>query len=159
MYRAAIVLFVSLFHLSSAYAYDEPEISMEVGTGIRNTESTNLYLLGVTVPARPLFDTKSYVQYNAGGWDGPNKSSLVGIARGLQWNNKNTRVRLSTGGSFISDTSNRLSTSFQFYEQFMIEHKSGNSTVALSYRHWSNAYMKLPNLGMDFLGLQVKTRF
>jgi hypothetical protein len=156
---AMVLALVSSLFFSSVYAYNDMEISMEVGTGIRTTENANLYLLGFTFPAKPILDIKSYVQYNAGGWDGDRKSSIVGIARGLQWDNKHTRVRLSTGGSLLSDTSDRLSTNFQFYEQFMVEYRSKQTSVALSYRHWSNAYMKLPNYGMDFFGLQVETKF
>jgi len=48
-----------------------------------------------------------------------------------------------------------LSTAFQFYEQAMVRRQFGNHGIALSYRHWSNAYIKRPNYGMDFLGVQM----
>lgn len=78
---------------------------------------------------------------------------IVGIARGIQWDQGDGLfIRLSTGTSLISDTSIRLSTAFQLYEQFMAQKNLGNLSIAVSYRHWSNASMKRPNLGMDFLG-------
>jgi len=80
---------------------------------------------------------------------------VVGVARGLQWDRENLHVRLSTGVSLISETSEMLSTAFQFYEQAMVRKQFGNHGIALSYRHWSNAYIKRPNYGMDFLGVQM----
>ncbi|MEE9595841.1 MAG: acyloxyacyl hydrolase [Acidiferrobacterales bacterium] len=53
------------------------------------------------------------------------------------------------------ETSEMLSTAFQFYEQAMARRQFGNHGIALSYRHWSNAYIKRPNYGMDFLGVQM----
>jgi len=68
---------------------------------------------------------------------------------------KNLHVRLSTGVSLISETSEMLSTAFRFYEQAMVRKQFGNHGIALSYRHWSNAYIRRSNYGMDFLGVQM----
>jgi hypothetical protein len=130
-------------------------ISVEVATGVHRTEDATLLLLDLTRPADPLFGQKSYWQFNAGGWSGDHKSGVLGVARGLQWDRENLHVRLSAGASLISETSEMLSTSFQFYEQAMVRTEFGNHGIALSYRHWSNAYIKRPNYGMDFLGLEV----
>jgi hypothetical protein len=130
-------------------------MGVEVATGVHHTEDATLLLLDLTRPANALFGQTSYWQLNAGGWSGEHKASVVGVARGLQWDSKNVRVRLSAGVSLISETSEMLSTAFQFYEQAMVRRQFGNHGIALSYRHWSNGYIKHPNYGMDFLGIQM----
>jgi len=147
---------LSLFFINNVQAAD---VTMEVGSGSFYTKDTNLVLLGATTPADPFLGMKSYHQFNAGGWTGPRNAYLAGMAKGLQWDFANTYVRLSTGGSLISNTSDRLSTAFQFYEQFMVRYNAKGLNIALSYRHWSNAYIKEPNYGMDFLGLQIEKQF
>ncbi len=131
------------------------EISVEIATGVHNTEDTTLLLLDLTRPADPLFGRESYWQFNTGGWSGDHKASVVGVARGLQWDRENLYARVSVGASLISETSEMLSTAFQFYEQVMVRRQFGNHGIALSYRHWSNAYIKRPNHGMDFLGIEL----
>ena len=157
MYRW-IGLLAGFLWVSAASA--SPDITFEAANGIFYNKESNLVLLGVTVPADPFLNQKSYHQFNVGRWDGPCAASFIGLSKGLQWDFENTFVRLSTGGSLISDTSYRLSTAFQFYEQFMINFSfNKSSTIGLSYRHWSNAYIKEPNFGMDFAGVQVQLRW
>ena len=134
------------------------DITIEFGAGLGYTNS-NLLLLGLTQPTRPFFGVKTYTQYNVGAWDGRREASVVGVAKGLEWGLGSARVRLSTGGSFISETNSRLSTNFEFYEQLMLQHRVADFDIALSYRHWSNANMRSPNLGMDFIGVQVEHRW
>jgi hypothetical protein len=150
------LLMLSLLFIHSAQAVD---MAMEIGSGTFYTKDTNLLLVGITAPADPFLGTNSYHQLNIGGWTGPRNASVVGVAKGLQWDFAHTYVRLSTGGSLISNTSDRLSTAFQFYEQFMIRYNAKGLNIALSYRHWSNANIKEPNYGMDFLGLQIEKQF
>ncbi|MFQ5760293.1 MAG: hypothetical protein ACE5HM_04885, partial [Acidiferrobacterales bacterium] len=80
-------------------------ISVEVATGVHRTEDATLLLLDLTRPADLLFGQKSYWQFNAGGWSGDHKASVVGVARGLQWDREDFHVRLSAGASLISETS------------------------------------------------------
>ena len=134
------------------------EITVELGAGLGYTNS-NLLLLGLTQPTQPFLGVKTYTQYNVGAWDGRREASVVGVAKGLEWGLGSARVRLSTGGSFISETNSRLSTNFEFYEQLMLQHRVADFDIALSYRHWSNANMRSPNLGMDFIGVQVEHRW
>lgn len=131
------------------------DVSVEIATGVHNTEDTILVLFDLTRPADPLFGQESYWQLNVGGWSGDYEAGVVGVARGLQWDRENLHVRLSVGASLISETSEMLSTAFQFYEQAMVRGRFGNHGIALSYRHWSNAYIKRPNHGMDFIGVEM----
>lgn len=134
------------------------EMSVEVGRGVVYTDGT-MVLLGLTVPARPVFGASSYWQYNLGGWDGRRETSVGGLARGLEWHLPDTLFRLSSGVSLISATNGRLSSTFEFYEQFLVQKRFADTNIALSYRHWSNANIKLPNLGMDFVGFQMEKKW
>lgn len=146
--------------LWAGVATAQPELTLEAATGVFFNKESNLLLLGVTAPARSFLRQKSYHQLNIGGWDGPRSAALVGVSKGLQWNLPKTILRVSTGVSLVSQTSDRLSTAFQFYEQFMINFRlSKSATIGLSYRHWSNANIKLPNYGMDFAGIQTELKW
>ena len=149
--KRILIIAVLLIWMPATHA----DISVEIATGIRHTEDATLLLLDLTRPADLLFGQRSYWQFNAGGWSGEHEASVVGVARGLQWDRENLHVRLSTGVSLISETSEMLSTAFRFYEQAMVRKQFGNHGIALSYRHWSNTYIKRPNYGMDFLGVQM----
>lgn len=131
------------------------EVTVELGAGVGYTNS-NLLLLGFTEPTRPFFGVRTYTQYNMGAWDGRREASVLGVAKGLEWALGSARVRLSSGGSYISETNSRLSTNFEFYEQLLLQHRVADFDIALSYRHWSNANIRSPNLGMDFVGVQVE---
>lgn len=130
------------------------ETLIEIGTGLNSADS-HLVLIGIAVPAAPLFNTTSYYQFDAGGWSGPRHSLTAGVARGLEWEFGDKVLRFSLGASLISDTSDRLSTAFEFYEQLMLRKDVGGFSVALSYRHWSNGRIKRPNVGMNFIGVQI----
>src|SRR6266849_3210971 len=148
-----IVFTIALLSLCSANA----QVTIELDHGIIHSRDANLVLLGFTVPAEPLFRSNSYYQFNIGGWTGPRSAYSIGVAGGLQWDFRHTTMRLSLGGSLISNTSDQLSTPFEFYEQFMIQRHIGGVYLGLSCRHWSNAGIKTPNIGMNFIGLQIQT--
>jgi hypothetical protein len=150
----------ALWVASAHAATNDVEFTVEVGAGANHTRHTDLLLLGITRASAPLFGVDSYVQFNAGGWRGRYDTATVGVARGLQWQWGGTRLRASLGGSLISDTEeDRLSTAFQFYEQFAVQRRIGDVGAALSFRHWSNGRIKLPNGGMNFLGLEFEYRW
>ena len=163
MKRILVMLAGSLFSVASAASMEmapPPELSVEISQGALYNRNSDLVLLGYTQPAPEFLGQKSYRQINVGAWDGPISASIVGIARGIQWDHGNgSFIRLSTGTSLISDTSYRLATAFQFYEQFLIQKNVGNLSFSLSYRHWSNAFIKRPNYGMDFLGGHIEYKW
>lgn len=134
------------------------EVTVEVATGVGYTDS-RLILFGMTQPSASILGIDSYTQYNFGAWDGRRETSVIGAAKGLQWRLGTALMRLSTGASLISNTGGRLATNFEFYEQLMVQQRIANVDIAVSYRHWSNADLKEPNLGMDFIGLQMEQKW
>lgn len=133
------------------------ELTVEFAAGVNHSRETELLLLGVTRPTAPVFGVDTYVQLNVGGWVGRHEAATLGAAKGLQWHWGPTRLRASLGASLISDTDDdRLSTAFQFYEQFSVQQPVGKLGIALSFRHWSNGRIKLPNGGMNFFGLELE---
>ena len=134
------------------------DVTVEVATGLGYTNS-NLLLLGLMRPAAPVFGIESYTHYNVGAWDGRRAAQVIGVAKGLQWRFSNSEIRFSVGGSLISETSSRLGSVFEFYEQVLFQQRIARLDIALSYRHWSNANLKPPNLGVDFVGLQFEQKF
>jgi hypothetical protein len=152
--RSALIVFVILFFASGAQAASW-EKSLELSAGVFFNEGSNLVLLGVSKQAKDLLGQRSYWQLNAGFWGGEYNANLLGIARGVQLGTRKTFVRLSSGVCLISKVSDRLSTNFQFYEQLMVYRRLGAVGLGLSYRHWSNGSIKMPNWGMDFAGAQL----
>ena len=146
--------------LWAGVASAQPEVTLEAATGVFYNKESKLLLLGVTTPERSFLNQKSYHQLNIGGGDGPRSATFVGFSKGLQWDLPTKFLRVSTGASLVSQTSDRLSTAFQFYEQFMINFRlSKSATLGFSYRHWSNANIKRPNFGMDFAGIQMQLKW
>jgi hypothetical protein len=150
-----IILTIAALLIWTPAAYADADVSLEIATGVHRTEDSTLFLFDLTRPANALLGQNSYWQFNAGGWSGDYEAGVVGVARGLQWDREDFHARLSVGVSLISETSEMLSTAFQFYEQAMVRKGFGSHGIALSYRHWSNAYIKRPNRGMDFLGIEM----
>jgi hypothetical protein len=148
-----IVFTIALLGLPSANA----QVTIDIGAGAFQSEGATLVLLGFTIPAERLFGSKSYYQFNAGGWTGSRNAYVIGVARGLQWDIRQTTIRASLGASLISETNDLLSTPFEFYEQFLIQRHIGGVDLGLSCRHWSNGGIRTPNVGMNFIGLQIQT--
>ena len=134
------------------------EVAVEVGSGINATDA-QLVLAGLRLPASPLFGKQSYFELNAGGWDGPTGTALVGAARGVETGGERLRFAGAVGVSLISQTSTVLGSAFQFYEQLQLRYRFHRTDVGAFYRHWSNASVKEPNYGADFAGIVTSFRW
>lgn len=154
------VIALSALVLSCAASSARADLNVEMGTGAFSTRDTGYVLAGYSMPASPVFGIRSYHEVDVGAWTGTRSATIVGVAKGLKFQvGESFECRLSTGGSLISHTNDRVSTPFEFYEQVMLRYLTQGTEMAVSYRHWSNADMKAPNLGMDFIGVQVKMGF
>ena len=109
--KRILIIAVLLIWMPATHA----DISVEIATGVHRTEDATLLLLDLTRPADRLFGQKSYWQFNAGAWSGEHEASVVGVARGLQWDRENLHVRLSTGVSLVCETSEMLAPALLFY--------------------------------------------
>jgi len=144
-----------IFLLFPASGMAEWEPVAEVGLGVFYNRNDNLVMVGGREDAGEFLGQPTYQQVDLGHWQGPNSATFIGYAKGFRFGSQSSQFRVSTGASLISDTGDRLSTGFQFYEQFMLYKELGNVELSISYRHWSNAGIKLPNWGMDFASARI----
>lgn len=69
-------------------------------------------------------------------------------------------ARVFTGVAAITQTDSRLSSPFQFKHDIGVGIKDKrNVGIGVNYSHVSNADLKLPNLGRDFVQLRVEVPF
>lgn len=150
--KKTIAMFLILFPITGMAQW---EPVAELGLGVFYNRDDKLIMVGGRKDAGEFLGQATYQQLDLGHWQGPNSASFIGFAKGFKFGGKAGLFRVSTGTSLISDTGDRLSTGFQFYEQFMLYKELGNIELSLSYRHWSNAGIKLPNWGMDFASARI----
>lgn len=134
-------------------------MNLEVAAGINGSRSSRLVLLSVAREAGTLMGLPSYQTLDLGGWDGRYDAAVAGVAQGLRLPAGRTLVEFSLGGGYVSQTSDRLATAFEFYEQLTLRREIIGIDMAVSYRHWSNAGLRQPNRGMDFVGFVVTRRW
>lgn len=60
------------------------------------------------------------------------------------------------GGALISDTDKLLSTHFEFMHDLGLGLQSERKSIGLNFKHLSNAGIKKPNIGRNFLQISVK---
>lgn len=154
MVAKTLVVFLLALMASPARA----ELAVSVGNGL-NATSGSLILAGMRFSANPLFGKRSYYELSAGGWDGVYGTALISGARGIEFGGERWRVGGSFGVSLISDTSAALGSAFQFTEHVQVAYRLRRSEMGAFYRHWSNASLKEPNLGVDFAGLIATYRW
>ncbi len=111
---------------------------------------------------REFFDASFYNQIEGGGWvqtdrgDGRKSSGYVADQIGIQVEN-GILLRIATGPSFISTSDSFLGGHFQFKEDLFIgiRDKEDSVTMGFKYQHFSSAGFEMPNLGRDFMGLEL----
>lgn len=149
-----------LLALVLAYASDaESAVTVELGAGINHSRDSNLILLGVVRDAGYLGRFPSYQAFNIGVWNGRYDASIAGVAQGINIGLGFALLQASLGAAYISETNDRLSTEFEFYEQLSLHKRLAGIEFAVSFRHWSNGGIRQPNGGMDFAGLVVSHRW
>lgn len=121
--------------------------------------SHKYFTVGYTDSLTETFD----YQLEAGGWkttyEGERSSLYTAYQIGVK---TDTPVYASffTGPTFISVTDSRLSSIIQFKHDLSVGIKDKrNVGIGINYSHVSNANLKLPNLGRDFIQLRVEVPF
>ncbi|CAM6003922.1 unnamed protein product [Sphagnum balticum] len=103
-------------------------------------------------------------RFNVGGWldarDGMANSGFAGYQLGFVVQNDIYEMSIFSGPSVITSPDTSLGGRFQFNETvfFGIKDKLGNS-IGAAYNHFSSAGIEMPNLGKDFLCLEIKFPF
>lgn len=86
-------------------------------------------------------------------------NAFVDYMLGIEVKSKPIFISGNSGIGFLSRTDPLLGTSFQFIHELTIGmyeyNKNNKSKIGFSYRHISNAGIKLPNYGRDFIALKL----
>lgn len=102
---------------------------------------------------------------NVGGWldsRGPNYSNslFMGYQIGFQVTNSVLEGSIWTGPTLLTATDQTLGGIFQLNETifFGVVGKDKNS-IGFAYNHFSSGSIESPNLGRDYIGIQIKCPF
>lgn len=117
--------------------------------GVDEAKETRVFSLGVTYPHTGLIQKR----IDVGGWiSDPSSSFYSTLQIGTTASNSVFYAEVFSGPALISNTDNRLSTVLQFKHDIGIgvvgKDKVG---IGINYSHLSNAGIKLPNAGRDFI--------
>lgn len=150
---SSLGLMILLSQLSgNLYAEFGPDLNF-------STYSHKYFTIGYTDSLTEVFD----FQVEAGGWkttyQGENSSLYTAYQFGIKTDTP-FYARFFTGPALISATDQRLSSALQFKHDIGIGFKDKrNVGIGVNYSHVSNANLKLPNLGRDFIQLRVEVPF
>jgi len=99
----------------------------------------------------------------AGFWIDNNEthsSSAYGsYSLGTKVNSGNVFMSFFLGGALINKTDSQLSTNFQFSHDLGVGIEDNGKSIGLNLKHLSNAGIKKPNMGRNFIQLEVKLPF
>lgn len=158
------IAFVCLL-ISSAYA-DQDQIVTDVGLGSFGTKGSSLSqdkFAKIGWQEDVWYSLKH--RFNVGGWIdsrgvGYYSSAFCGYQLGFEVTNETLQASIFSGPTIISSPDNALGGIVQFNESifFGIVDKDRDS-IGVAYNHFSSAGLEMPNLGRDFLGLEIKFPF
>ena len=102
---------------------------------------------------------------NLGAWEdtrgsGYNSAVFTGYQIGFEVTNDVLQGSVWTGPTILSSTDQVLGGYLQFNETifFGIVDKDRNA-IGFAYNHFSSGFLSTPNLGRDYLGIQIKCPF
>jgi hypothetical protein len=104
-------------------------------------------------------------RFNVGEWldsrgSDYSNSSFAGYQLGFEVKNDVLECSLFSGPSLITSPDNALGGILQFNETLFLGVVDKNDeTIGVAYNHFSSAGLYTPNLGRDFLGLEIKFPF
>ena len=137
------------YNLSHAQSLD-----LSMGQGLHHVPRSGFYSLGIRTPVDQYYSWR----LDTGFWsDQDNKSSFftsvllgreIGAPQGLNGS-------LYVGIMFHTQPDNVLSTPFQFTEEINLMYRN----IGLGFKHISNAGIKRPNKGRDYLYFRYRLEF
>lgn len=168
-----LLIFLSLFGaliLTSVYANEveipldsnnnEYFISLKRGHGVNHADGLVYSGIQVGVNNKILPYDWFFIGGELGGWErgsDSNFNSFVGIFQiGFNFKfYKNFYMKGTEGFSYISQTNRLLATNFEFNEQGSIGVKFPKFSIGFLFSHFSNAGIRQPNIGQDFMGFEA----
>lgn len=158
--------FLALLALVSTPAVADTTLSLDVATGIFNSGRNNLAetkLLKIGLEEDLWYNLKHRI--NGGIWldnvgNGRNNSGFLAYQWGFVVNNGNVEAGVYSGPAYITTPDIYLGGRFQFNETAClgISDRGGN-VLSACYNHFSSGGLEFPNIGRDFLGVQIKFPF
>ena len=145
-----LVLVVGLVTVYSL-AFADSDVALRMGSGSGPSVGSAIYSLAYEESIRrPVMYKLDVGAWSAGTESGrlqsPYASGLLGLRFG-DFSGFNAQVL--GGPMVIGNVDSALSTNFQFTEEVQV----GYGIIGLGYKHVSNANLKKPNLGRDFIFL------
>lgn len=147
-------------------ALAQDEMFLDAGLGAFSTEGHSLSQVKFIKAGvqEDIWDTFEH-KMNVGGWldsrgEGRTSSAFIGYQIGFDVRNDILEVSVWSGPTLISSTDAALGGNFQFNETifFGVRDKHDN-VIGMAYNHFSSAGLEMPNMGKDFMCLEIKFPF
>lgn len=164
--RAALCMGLSVFQMFMATTVHADQVITDVGLGAFGSKGASVSQdkftkLGLQEEIWSPFQER----FNLGGWiddrsPGYSSAAFMGYQIGFEVTNDVLQGSVWTGPTMLTSTDQMLGGIFQFNETifFGIVDKDKNS-IGIAYNHFSSAGLETPNLGRDYLGLEIKCPF
>jgi hypothetical protein len=147
---------------SLAYGQDD-QVVMDFGLGIFGTEGSGLSQVKFAKVGLEEDVWNALKQrFNVGAWldsrgGGRSNSGFTGYQLGFEVTNDVLQASMWSGPCIISQPDIALGGIVQFNETiFLGVVDKDEDSIGVTYNHFSSAGLEMPNLGRDFLGLEIK---
>ena len=160
----SLVIFVCYF-AHKAHA-DTDELLVDGALGVFNTDGKSISQVKfakVGIQEDVWYALKQ--RFNVGTWvdsrgPGFNTSGFAGYQVGFDVKNDVMEAGIFSGPTLITSPDIDLGGVFQFNETvFLGVRDKGDESIGVVYNHLSSAGLEMPNLGKDFMGIEIKFPF
>jgi hypothetical protein len=140
------------------------ELYLDAGLGAFSTEGDTLSQVKFARVGVQGEILQALVQrFNVGGWldqrgAGYTDSAFAGYQLGFDVRNDALEMAIFSGPTYISSSDVALGGNFQFNETIYvgIHDPKSDDSIGMAYNHFSSAGLEMPNLGKDFVCLEIK---
>lgn len=165
MKKLLVLLLLPLF-IGQVFAGERDQVVIDAGLGIFGTEGPSLSQVKfakIGIEEDLWYALKQ--KFNGGGWldsrgYGRSSSAFAGYQLGFEVENSLFEGSVWSGPTLISSPDIALGGYFQFNETVFFGIKDDRQeSIGFAYNHFSCASLCAPNLGRDFMGLEIKFPF
>lgn len=146
-----LFLFISISSFSQVIGFKE-------GVGITNSLNGNIGIFSVSYEDK--YNNIAMQKTELGLWTDSIKnhsgSGYGAYSLGIKVKPDSFYLEAYLGGAFITNTDKLLSTHFEFMHDLGFGLQSKRKSIGLNFKHLSNAGIKKPNIGRNFLQISVK---